>query len=237
VHSRQLKFAEPGASPFPFLDSAPELEDARLRLHTCAGRLTKWFDRPMWFDGGPRQVQVLMTQDQDRYMYAWVGVDGVGLLVAFDLIDLLPYGQDITGVRAALALALGWYLDVSVSLRSSASGTVTLTRASTGTATTGARYVPKPSFAQQVQHVLGGTHAPPRPHGVVAHLRTYTNGYKPSARARQNAPARLRANMKSNQTFVRGHVKGQGSLALLETRLSKYSALADILAGLQGRSP
>jgi len=237
VHSRGLKFAHPGSSPFTFRDSLPELDDARLRLQTGAGKLTKWFDRPMWFDGGAGQVRVLITQDEDRYMYAWVGVDDIGLLIAFDLIDLVPYGQDVPGVRAALALALGWYLDVSISLRSSATGTATVRRASTGTATTGARYVPSPSFAQQVQQVVGGTHAPPRPHGVVAHLRTYTNGYEPSPKARQNAPARLRADMKSNQTFVRGYLKGKGSFAVLENRLSKHSALADVIAGLQRRSP
>jgi hypothetical protein len=170
-------------------------------------------------------------------MYAWVGVNGHGLFVAFDLIDGIPYGQDVPGVRAALALALGWYLDVSISLRTSATGTTALRRASTGTATRGARYVPNPSFAQHVNQVKTGNQAPPQLHGVVAHVRTLTSGYKPRARARENAPARLRATMQSNQTFVRAYLKGHGNLALLKTHLSKHSALADVLAGLQRRSP
>jgi hypothetical protein len=237
VHARGLRFVQPGATPFAFLDSAPELTDARLRLQTSAGQLTKWFDRPMWFDGGAGQVQVLLTQDEDRYMYAWVGVNGLGLLVAFDLIDGVPYGHDAPGVRAALALALGWYLDVSISLRTSATGTTALRRASTGTATSGARYVPNPSFAQHVNQVKGGNQSPPQLHGVVAHVRTFTSSYRPRARARQNAPTRLRATMQSNQTFVRAYLKGSGNLALLKTHLSKHSALADVLAGLQRRSP
>jgi hypothetical protein len=237
VHARGLNFVHPGATPFAFRDSTPELTDARLRLQTCAGQLTKWFDRPMWFDGGAGQVQILLTQDEDRYMYAWVGVDGHGLLIAFDLIDGVPYGQDVPGVRAALALALGWYLDVSISLRTSATGTTALRRASTGTATSGPRYVPNPSFAQHVNQVKGGNQSPPQLHGVVAHVRTLTSGYKPRARARENAPTRLRATMQSNQTFVRAYLKGNGNLALLKTHLSKHSALADVLAGLQRRSP
>lgn len=167
VHSRGLRFIQPGISPFNFTDSTSEFEDVRLRLQTGASRLTKWFDRPMWFDGGAGQVQVLLTQDEDRYMYEWVGVDGVGVLVAFDLVDLLPYGQDVLGVRAALTLALGWYLDVSISLRSSTAGSQTLQRKTTGTTTSGARYVPTPSFMHQVQQVTQGSQIPPRPHGVV----------------------------------------------------------------------
>ncbi|MFC7503120.1 hypothetical protein ACOACQ_19155 [Nocardioides sp. CPCC 206347] len=236
VHSRGLNFVQPGASPFHFLDSQQELTEARLRLQTFSGQLTKWFDRPMWFDGGAGQVQVLLTQDEDRYMYAWVGVNGMGLLVAFDLLDGVPYGPDVAGVRAALALAIGWYLDVSVSLRMSASGTHAVQRSAAGTVTTGARYVPLPSFVRHANSMNSGTKAPPRLHGVVAHVRTFTNGYKPSARARQNAPKRLQAGMQSNQTFVRAYMKGHGNLALLTTHLSKYSALADVIAGLQRRS-
>lgn len=237
VHARGLRFVRPGVSPFRFRDNSAELDDARLRLQTCAPHLTKWFDRPMWFDGGPGQVQVLLTQDDTRYLYAWVGVDGRGLLVAFDLVDFLPYGQDVAGVRAAVALALGWFLDVSISLRKSATGTATIRQAAVGNRKAGARYIPSPSFAAQVQQASRGTHSAPRLHGVVAHLRTFTNGYQPSARARQNAPARLRATMKKNQTFVRAHLKGQGNLVLVQNRLSKHSALADVIAALQRRSP
>lgn len=233
VHARGLRFVQPGVTPFAFRDSTPELTDARLRLQTCAGQLTKWFDRPMWFDGGAGQVQVLITQDEDRYMYAWVGVEGHGMLVAFDLVDGVPYGQDAPGVRAALALAIGWYLDVSISLRTSAIGTSALRRAAVGTVKTGARYVPQPVFARQIG--AKGVNQSPRLHGVVAHVRTFKNGYKPSANARKNAPARLRATMQSNQTFVRAYLKGHGNLALLKVHLSKHSALADVLAGLQPR--
>lgn len=67
-------------------------------------------------------------------------------------------------------------------------------------------------------------------------MRTFTNGYKPSTKARKNAPSRLRATMKSNQTFVRGYLKGKGNLAVLENRLSNHSALADVIAGLHKHS-
>ena len=137
----------------------------------------------MWFDGGHGNTQVLIVQD-DNYVYAWVGIDKVGLLVAFEPEHQVCYGLDESGVRAALALAIGWYLDVSVSLRKTSAGTHTIHRSHTGTATTGYRYVPKPSFTAQVSNVRNGIHRPPRAHGRVAHLRTYTGGQTPSATAR-----------------------------------------------------
>ena len=235
IHSRGLKFVETGRPAVPFLDSQRLLDDTQLRLQACASQLTKWFESPVWFDGGPGQVQILLAQD-DRYMYAWVGVDGAGCLVAYDLVHRFPLGQDVPGTRAALALALGWYLDVSISLRRSPGGTPTLRLDPVDAAPTEPlRYVPTHSFQHQIQEVVSGRNSPPRPHGVVAHLRTLPEGQTPSPRTLQNAPKRLRASMGPSQTFIREHLKGTGSAAMVETRLSKYSSLADVMAALPGR--
>ena len=64
-------------------------------------------------------------------------------------------------------------------------------------------------------------------------MRTFTGGYKPRAFTRQKAPARLRAMMQSNQTFVRAYLKGNGNFAVMKTHLSTHSALADVLVALQ----
>ena len=116
VERRQLDFVEPGVNPMPYEENLSTLRDTLAAVTVYAQRLTKWTDRPMWFDGGPGRAQVLLTQD-DFYMYAWVGANERGVLVAFDTIDLVGYGLDEPGVRAALAHALGWFVDVSVSLR------------------------------------------------------------------------------------------------------------------------
>lgn len=232
AHARKLSFAPLGSNPFGFPDSQAELTDVLLRARAYDDQLTKWFTEPMWFDGGPGGVQILITQDEDNYMYAWVGSNGAGLLVTFDTVNLLGYGLDEPGVRAGIAIAIGWFLDISVSLRKTPGGTGTIRRTSTGTTpATGWSYVPTPIFASQQAGVSVG--AAPRLHGVLAHLRTLAAGHTPSRDAQSRAPSRLRAGMKQNQTFVRPHFRGQAYRGILDARLSKYSALADVLAGLE----
>ena len=47
------------------------------------------------------------------------GRGGRGQLVAFDTTDFIGWGLDEPGMTQALAYALGWYVDVSISLRAS----------------------------------------------------------------------------------------------------------------------
>lgn len=139
-------------------------------------------------------------------MYAWVGANGKGVLVAFDPVNLVGYGLDEPGVRAALAHALGWFVDVSVSLRQTPGGTTSLRRAGAGSTISGYRYVPTPSHHNQVHQVAGGQSRPPRITGVQSHVRQLKSR-KPSAAARSRAPRRLRDIMGPKDTFVRGHIK------------------------------
>lgn len=161
VERRQLDFVEPGVNPMPYEENLSSLRDTLAAVTVYAQRLTKWTDRPMWFDGGPGRAQVLLTQD-DSYMYAWVGANEKGVLVAFDTIDLVGYGLDEPGVRAALAHALGWFVDVSVSLRQAPSGTASLRRAGASSKVSGYRYTPTPVHDHQIQQVAGGQSRPPR---------------------------------------------------------------------------
>ena len=227
VERRQLDFVEPGVNPMPYAEDLPTLRDTLAAVTAYAQRLTKWTDRPMWFDGGPGRAQVLLTQD-DFYMYAWVGANERGVLVAFDTIDLVGYGLDEPGVRAALAHALGWFVDVSVSLRSAPSGTASLRRVGQGSKVSGYRYTPTPTYDRQTQQVAGGQSQPPTVTAVQSHVRQLKNRL-PSAAARARAPRRLRDVMGPKDTFVRGHIKGTKGVTALDTRLSKYSMLADVI--------
>ena len=227
VEQRQLDFVEPGVNPMPYPEDHRTLRDTLAAVTAYSQRLTKWTDRPMVFDGGPGRAQVLLTQD-DFYMYAWVGANGRGVLVAFDTIDLVGYGLDEPGVRAALTHALGWFVDVSVSLRSAPSGTAALRRVGQGSKVSGYRYTPTPVYDRQAQQVAGGQVKPPTVTAVQSHVRQLKNR-RPSAAARARAPRRLRDVMGPKDTFVRGHIKGTQGVSALDTRLSKYSMLADVI--------
>lgn len=154
--------------------------------------------------------------------------DGKGVLVAFDTIDLVGYGLDEPGVRAALAHALGWFVDVSVSLRQAPSGTASLRRAGASSKVSGYRYTPTPVHDHQIKQVAGGQSRPPRVTAVQSHVRQLKNR-RPSAAARMRAPRRLRDLMGPKDTFVRGHIKGTQAVGVLDTRLSKHSMLADVI--------
>lgn len=190
--------------------------------------MTIWFDRPMWFDGGAGERQVLLTQD-DEYAYAWVGQNGVGVLVSFDTLTYTGYGLDHPLTVPALAEAVAWYVDVSVSLRRTPAGSVTVKRTSSGAAAGGYRYVPQASYVKQRSDVASGASTPPRSHLVAAFVRHLSEGQNPSPAHVALAPPRLRKKMGLQDTFVRSHQRGKGLVAIDWTaRLGKASALADI---------
>jgi hypothetical protein len=227
VHHRGLGFVTPGENPLLYGDDTAVLNDTLAAVTVYADRLTKWSDRPLWFDGGPGEPQILLTQE-GSYAYAWVGANGKGCLVAFDTVDLVGYGFDAPGVRAALAHALGWFIDVSISLRQTPSGTSTIRRSSAGSKSAGYRYVPTHVHRDQSHAVAVGTGRTPRPHVVQSHVRRLRKR-KPSATARARAPKRIQGLLGPRDTFVRGYVKGTQSVAELDTHLSKYSMLAYVI--------
>ncbi|WP_432793597.1 hypothetical protein [Rhodococcus ruber] len=231
---RTLDFVPVGASPFGYSEEieydALDTQVVRARTLAEAGQLTKYSETPMWFDGGD-DGQVLLTMGAG-HGYAWVGRHNHGVLVAFDLEYLTGYGLDEPGVRAALAMAIGWFVDVSVRLLEAPAGTNHFTRHG-GNKTAGYRYLPRPTFGENVRRVAEGHHSPPRPHVVRAHIRTLPEDHNPSPEARARAPRHLRTRMGPQDTYVRQHWKSDASPADLANRLSKHSQLADIIGELQ----
>ncbi len=234
VHARGLSFVTPGTSPFVRPDSRDVTEYMRNVAVGQASALTKWNDWPIWFAGEPKEVQILLTQDE-TYAYAWVGRRDRGQLVAFDTTDFTARGLDEQGAVQALAYALGWYVDASVSLRTSPAGTSTIRRTAGGPRARGISYKPTATYVEQRAHVASGTHAPPKPHMRAAHVRNLGSGY-PSEEALSHAPARYRRHMGPHDTWVRSaSVGGTAAHEAMKVHLSKHSALA-IALGLMLRN-
>ena len=213
--------------PFVYPTEEAVLSQTAHRAILQAARLTKWSDRPMWFDGGSGQPQILLTEDAE-HAYAWVGKNKVGQLVAFDTDHFVGYGLDEPGTPSALAMAIGWYIDVSISLRATPTGTPNLQPHSAGSHGAVNRYVPTTTFKAHTQHVAQGTHSPPAPTMVAGHIMHLTKRH-PSEEARGRAPARLRRIMGIQDTYVRPHRRGGAAVADLDKHLSSHSALSDVI--------
>ncbi|AXY52488.1 hypothetical protein YT1_3083 [Rhodococcus ruber] len=230
----KLDFVPIGTSPFDFLDetehAALDNEIVRARTLAEAHRLSMYSETPMWFDGGDNG-QVLLTMG-GGHGYAWVGRKSRGVLVAFDLEHFTGYGLDEPGVRAAIAMAIGWFVDVSVRILKAPAGTNQFTRKGTGSAS-GYRYLPTPTFRDHVNEVPKGAHRPPQPHVVRAQVMRLPPGKMPSLEALSRAPRHLRKHMGSQDTYGRQHWKGGATSADLGNRLSKYSQLADVIRELR----
>lgn len=231
AHGRGLQFLTPDDSAKP----APRSVSEHARNHAAGTRqtLTRWAGRPLWFDGGRGQTQVLFTEDDD-YAYAWVGSSGKGSFVRFDTQDFTGYALDDPASTYALPIAIGWFIDASVTLRGARSGSSTIRRATGGSQRNGYRYVPTATFTSQVGAVASHRSTPPSPHAVAAHIRRLKTR-RPDPATVEQAPPRLRRQMGPHDTYVRAHERGgSAAAAAARARLSKHSALADIL-GLLGR--
>lgn len=233
VRARGLGFVAPGATPFAHADARDVTEYMRNVAVGQASALTKWTDWPIWFGGDPNGVQVLLTQDEN-YAYAWVGRSSKGQLVAFDTTDFIGWGLDEPGTAQALAFAVGWYIDVSVSLRVTPAGTIAVKRTAGGSKSQGISYKPTPTYVGQRAGVAQGTHTPPKPHMRAAHVRNLGRG-SPSEEALSHAPVKYRTQMGPHDTWIRSaSIGGAAAQHAMKTHLSKHSALADAL-GLMER--
>lgn len=233
VRARGLTFVAPGATPFGLPDSRDVTEYMRNVAVGQASALTKWTDWPVWFGGEPKGVQILLTQDE-TYAYSWVGRGDRGQLVAFDTTDFIGWGLDEQGTVQALAYALGWFVDVSVSLRATPAGTSTIRRAAGGSKARGISYRPTPTYVGQHANVASGSHSPPKPHMRAAHVRDLGNE-NPSEEALSHAPAKYLSQMGPHDTWVRSaSVGGAAAQKAMKVHLGKHSALAAAL-GLMDR--
>jgi hypothetical protein len=229
---RQLSFVLPGENPFPCPGSPESVALARDTATSAATDISRWYDRPMWFDGGPAGPQILLVED-DSYAYAWVGRAGRGMLVAFGTEGFDIWRLREPGTDYALTAAIGWYIDVSVSLRREAKGSAAIRRSSEGTKRRGATYRPTPVYEKQRRDVEAGERTPPRPHLVARHVRDLGPERWPNLDHIADAPPRVQRMLGPHDTWVRAHQRGKGTPSEWVTRLTKWSALADLLGMME----
>ena len=162
--------------------------------------------------------------------------------VKFDL-DLLETMKPINSFqeRLTFGLALSWFIDLSIVLKSVRTSTdVYIMKSSAKWSTNsnptriGVRYVPTPRFSSAQEAIRKGDGVKKIIHSVAGHIRTLSYGMKPSGEARDRAPKFLRSQMKRDETYVRPHSRGEDeSRRVYEIRLSKYSACAHALVELK----
>lgn len=229
-----LNFVLPGCSPFDSPGTAEDVELARALAITAEHSMTKMVDRPAWFAGElPGDPQVLLIED-DSCAYAWVGRNGRGMLVCFDTTYFYPSVVDEPGVAYAIACAIGWYIDLTVALKTRPKSTSRYVRAG-GTKSVWC-YKPTSGWHQDIWEIAGGNRNPPRPHRVSPFVRRLPAGQHPNPQHVAEAPARIRKRMKPGYTWVHGHPRGAGESVDWVNRLSKESALAGILGSIGYRN-
>ena len=231
IFSRDLRWSEPSNNPFLFSPDRKWLEEIQHRAELLRERIRITVSQPALFDGGGVQI-ALITRGNDAF--AWVGQSSLGLLTAFSLPNCRPKtSTNQASHRAAIGLGIAWFLDVSVSLRtSSRSGRehphFTSRSADSSPEVAHVRYVPTPRFDEHRRSVSRGSYTPRPTHQVEGHVRTLPRGWEPTNEARSNAPGYM--DLGPNETFVRAHVRGIEVAADEMTRhLSKYSVLAEAL--------
>jgi hypothetical protein len=232
IHYRNLTFVLPGEDPFPYSASSGDVSLAQDMGVSAAAKLTKWFDRPMWFAGPKGTPQILLTQDND-FAYAWVGRSRRGVLVAFDTENFTTYTLDEAGTNFAKAVAIGWYIDLSISLRKAPTGTTTIKRSAGGTRISGASYRPTAAYLQQRHQIVSGQTDPPLPHVVAAFIRHLGPNQRPNPEHVAEAPKRLRKLMGRHDTWVRSHTRGGAVEIDYAVHLTSASALGDILGTIE----
>jgi hypothetical protein len=181
------------------------------------------------------RVSIALCVD-DETVVAWVGDPArkKGLLVAFREEDFAPLTDESDRrVNIATGLATSWYVDCTIVIKSPSSRPTHSFRRETPSLTSGARvvrYIPTPSFSAQVEDVQSGRLRVLSGCWVKPHIRTLPSDRTPDPEHVAQAPEPLRRRMTPDQTWVTQHERLGGATAQeFETRLSKYSSLADAL--------
>lgn len=180
-------------------------------------------------------IEIVLSIENDT-VYAWVGSDGEGILTSFDTHDFVVVGLPHYSQAFAAGAAIAWFIDCSMPSRSqkwfvknetsrTLSRSRKIDRQSLG---------PSYNFTQTRQHVASGRMTPPTAHYVAAFIRHLIER-QPNEEHVAEAPLRLIRRMGPQDTWVRGHMRGQGNLSVIIDRLNNYSMLADALGMLDRR--
>jgi hypothetical protein len=164
-----------------------------------------------------------------------VEVAGTTITVVLDSLNFDSQSKiDTKESRAAYLLAVAWFIDCSVVLtkrRRESSVFSSGTSSVAGHKNRQVRYVPTERFADAVRQVQSGRGLDPALHLVSGHLRTLSNGRKPTKEARARAPKFLQSRMGPSDTFVQEHSRGRESeIREYVNKLSRLSMTAHAVA-------
>jgi hypothetical protein len=158
--------------------------------------------------------------------------------IEFDPTNFDPLTEmSSTRSKIAFVLALSWFIDCAVTLKSKYQSTNknfrTESTSSINERSQSVRYVPTMQFVDSVRAVRSGEGVSPVMHEVSGHIRQLPMGHTPSPEAISRAPGFLRKKMRQGDTFVAGHTRGlEGEIAEFAVRLSKYSMTAHAFANV-----
>jgi hypothetical protein len=233
LHEEGLEWSDPSEDLFEVPMPDEWLDEMQDRAMFLANSMTKEPRWPCVFESA--EVTIVVDGSGD-WALAWVGVEGRGGLVCFDMVDFNIFtAKGNASWRYAAGVALAWFLDCCLILRSDRRnkpfGRESSRATGSGFERAAGRYVPRMSFSEHYRTVLEGHRISPRPHWVDGFVRTFQQGQQPTYEARDRAPARIRRTLRHNQTWVSGFRKGgHEQLEELRVYLTKYSALADAMA-------
>lgn len=215
--------------------SVAELEEYQARAVYLSGLIRKSPVVGMEFSDQNRGIRIQIQNIADVVTVA-VELGGAVLIVRFDSDNFDPLSRTSSvKQKTAYILALSWFIDCAVSLRS---GTTRMgsnfqqvpgvtAGGTNGRSATVTRYVPTVSFANALGEIASGRGVSPVLHHVSGHIRRLRPGWSPSEDAISRAPSFLRRRMGPRDTFVAGHLRGsEQDIEEYVVRLSKYSMTA-----------
>lgn len=224
----ELAVCAPEDELFDFTPSVDWVEDVRNTAAFLFPQLTREISEVSYFSNS--KIQIVLVE-RNSFVYAWVGVNGTGVILGFDPESFVVVGMPSPAMGTAAGCAISFYVDRKIRLNREIPGMSHSVIHQYRGQPTVYKYLPQPSFQRNVKDVARGEHAPPRAHYVAPHIRHLT-GRRPNPDHVALAPVQLQLRMGSGDTWVHGHARGSNNIGEIKLRLSRYSMLADSLGQL-----
>ncbi len=237
VYDDNYEWASPLSRMFGQPPNSDWLDEILARAENLQPKLRYVPDWPMQYQ--EESLEIILFASGDA-IHAWVGKNKKGFVLSLSPMNFevkcLSNARDRDFASGA---ALSWFLDSTVCLRHGSHVHYEKQLRMTSRASLPSHqkfrevYVPRTSFKQSVQLTALGTHRAPLAHRVKGHVRTLAYGQTPNPDSQKNAPAYVRRNLGTRDTFVRAHSRGfEEQVLKLRVHLGKNSNLADALGRL-----
>jgi hypothetical protein len=195
---------------------------------------------PVWpMEFRSKKLRIILTESNGR-IAAWVETQEFGILVSLNMRTLqISSRASAEQELFAAGLAISWFIDCCICLEPRKRHPHYSRKPHTSPKSKSqpqrrGLVLPTPRFESDVASRRKAHSASRVAHQVRGHRRKLAVGHQPSEEALQNAPAFVRKNLRTGETFVRSHARGEGEVELnLRVELSRFSSLADSLSILK----